>query len=143
LTKAVFLSCNPHIYTTITLTLYLPLFTRSCPSSFAAAAVVAVWAYPHTITPHAAAEQRELYPVLSVPQRARPLFESLRGLCVGVPSTSLPPHRPRQFCPFRSPILLTMRVPFLLTKYALDRNRIMKYLVVPTIVYYAFTLYQT
>ena len=35
-------------------------------------------------------------PVLCVPQRARPLFESLRGLCVGVPATSLPPHRPRR-----------------------------------------------
>ena len=41
------------------------------------------------LTPHAAAEQRELNPVLSVPQRARPLFEGLRGLCVGVPATSL------------------------------------------------------
>ena len=35
-------------------------------------------------------------PVLCVPQRARPLFEGLRGLCVGVPATSLPPHRPRR-----------------------------------------------
>ena len=43
-------------------------------------------------------------PVLCVPQRARPLFEGLRGLCVGVPPTSLPPqlglyHLPPGACP--------------------------------------------
>ena len=46
-------------------------------------------------------------PVLCVPQCARPLFEGLWGLCVGVPSTSLPPHRPRRsrmdVAPFPAP----------------------------------------
>ena len=65
-------------------------------------------AYPHPHNhPHAAAEQRELYPVLSVPQRARPLFEGLRGLCVGVPTTSLPPAHLH-----RSPISLKIGVSY-------------------------------
>ena len=44
---------------------------------------------PHPLIPPRRRRTANMNPVLCVPQRARPLFESLRGLCVGVPATSL------------------------------------------------------